>query len=159
MEGTYWNGAGRFQADYDRLWGALVPLQGKTGTLEGECLRSVSRLYYEFYNNGGGNNVSGSLVFLKERFPGFENAWWDELGPHVTGWGPVGSQEDAVFATVETIVDSVVGWIASREGELTPSEESLHDFQVDRTGLEPEDFEDEDDYESDLDLEEDGYPL
>lgn len=52
---SYWNRNGKYQADYDKLYDTLVPASGMTDTLFGEVVRAVSRLSYEYYNNGNGN--------------------------------------------------------------------------------------------------------
>lgn len=65
MENTYWNKQGLHQAAYDELV-KLMPASGKCDTVAGELIRSVSRLGYDFYNNGMGNNTSGAVNFLRE---------------------------------------------------------------------------------------------
>lgn len=67
MKNTYWNGNGRLQAEYNQMVSDLVPVMGNCDTLAGELLRSVSRLAYDFYNNGMGNNTSGAVNFLYEK--------------------------------------------------------------------------------------------
>jgi hypothetical protein len=52
---TYWNGQGAYQTEYDALYAALVPDSGSAATLNGELVRGVTRLSYEFYNNGNCN--------------------------------------------------------------------------------------------------------
>lgn len=64
MENTYWNKQGQYQAQYDELV-KLMPPSGPADTLAGELIRSVSRLGYDFYNNGMGNNTSGAANFLR----------------------------------------------------------------------------------------------
>ncbi len=63
MKNTYWNGTGQFQSAYNELL-KLMPFTGAADTLAGELIRSVSRLGYDFYNNGMGNNTSGAVNFL-----------------------------------------------------------------------------------------------
>ena len=67
MENTYWNNNGKFQAEYTRMMDELVPAMGNCETVAGELIRSVSRLGYDFYNNGMGNNTSGAANFLREK--------------------------------------------------------------------------------------------
>jgi hypothetical protein len=67
MENTYWNGNGLYQQEYDQMVNDLVPASGKCDTLAGEMIRAVSRLGYDFYNNGMGNNTSGALNFLESQ--------------------------------------------------------------------------------------------
>jgi len=52
---TYWNNGGKHQKDYDILMEALVPHEGKAKTREGEVLRAVTNITYDYYNNGNCN--------------------------------------------------------------------------------------------------------
>jgi len=52
---TYWNNQGAYQTEYDALYAVLVPVSGSATTLNGELIRGVTRLSYEFYNNGNCN--------------------------------------------------------------------------------------------------------
>ena len=51
----YWNETGAYQQEYDELWRQLVPLEGEAQTTRGEVLRTASKLYYDFFNNGNMN--------------------------------------------------------------------------------------------------------
>lgn len=59
----YWNGRGKYQKTYNSLHDSGVPSMGKAETKWGEIIRIVSKLYYDIYNNGGGNFD----VFKEER--------------------------------------------------------------------------------------------
>lgn len=61
---SFWNNSSVLSEDYNRLQEKLVPTSGKCDTLEGELLRASSRIYYDYYNNGFGNNWSGAYNFL-----------------------------------------------------------------------------------------------
>lgn len=52
MEKLYWNNNGKHQAINDALWEMLVPHSGEADTVQGEALRIISRIYYDYYNNG-----------------------------------------------------------------------------------------------------------
>ena len=65
-EMTFWSGTSPLSSEYNRLRSELVPDYGKCDTLEGELLRASSRIYYDYYNNGFGNNWSGAYNFLDE---------------------------------------------------------------------------------------------
>lgn len=54
---TYWNKEGAYQKDYDKLYKKLVPDSGEANTVHGELIRGMSRLYYDYFNNGNGNAV------------------------------------------------------------------------------------------------------
>jgi hypothetical protein len=51
----YWSHHGPNQVLYDRLYEMYVPAKGKADLWEGEVLRCMSNLYYDLFNNGGGN--------------------------------------------------------------------------------------------------------
>lgn len=51
----YWNMNGAYQKEYDELWDELVPAEGEAQTTRGEVLRTSSKLYYDFFNNGNMN--------------------------------------------------------------------------------------------------------
>ena len=65
MVDNYWNGKGKFQEQFQRLSEELVPFEGKCETLAGEMIRAATRLTYDFYNNGMGNDTSAAIKFLK----------------------------------------------------------------------------------------------
>ena len=52
---SYFDGTGKFQSDYDRLWDKLVPSKGDAVTQHGEAIRAIGRFSHDIYNNGGGN--------------------------------------------------------------------------------------------------------
>ena len=54
---TYWNKQGAYQKESDKLFKKLVPDTGEAETVHGELIRSMSRLYYDYFNNGNGNAV------------------------------------------------------------------------------------------------------
>lgn len=66
---TYWNNKGKYQKVYDKLQDKLVPDRDEADTLCGEVLRRASNLYYDKYNNGGGNFdiMEEDFEFLAER--------------------------------------------------------------------------------------------
>lgn len=52
---SYWDETGKYQKEYDRLWKAHVPKSGECETTEGELIRAIGRLFYEYCNNGNCN--------------------------------------------------------------------------------------------------------
>jgi hypothetical protein len=55
LEESFWCGNSVYQKEYEEIK-HLVPLKGPSETLEGEVLKAVSGYYYDFYNNGFGND-------------------------------------------------------------------------------------------------------
>lgn len=50
---SYWSEKGNFQAAYDAMANALVPMMNEADTVPGELVRLVANVYYERFNNGG----------------------------------------------------------------------------------------------------------
>jgi len=65
---TYWNCKGELQEVYDMQHKAIVPETGRAPTLHGNALRQVANLYYEVYNNGGGNAAGQNGFGLNQRY-------------------------------------------------------------------------------------------
>lgn len=53
----YWNNNGVYQDLYDSMWQSLVPASDSASTMHGELIRCISRLYYDFCNNGNCNAI------------------------------------------------------------------------------------------------------
>ncbi len=63
---SYWNNTADYSDAYTKLYAELVPDEGKCATIEGEILRAVSRIGYDYYNNGFGNVWSSSFSYLRD---------------------------------------------------------------------------------------------
>jgi hypothetical protein len=50
--GSYWNHKGKYQQEYDAAWEALIPASGEAEDGLPEALRAISRVGYDYYNNG-----------------------------------------------------------------------------------------------------------
>lgn len=53
----YWGDNGVYQSEYDSLYNSLVPASGEASTMQGELIRCIGRLYYDFCNNGNCNAI------------------------------------------------------------------------------------------------------
>ena len=49
---SYWDNEGKYQAQYDRAWKQLIPASGEADDGLPEALRAISRIGYDYYNNG-----------------------------------------------------------------------------------------------------------
>lgn len=56
---SYWNENGAYQKEYDELYTQLVPARDEAETVHGEMIRCVSRLFYDYCNNGNCNVLDG----------------------------------------------------------------------------------------------------
>lgn len=52
---SYWGNNGAYNEEYSRLYDELVPASGDAKTVHGELIRAISRLGYEYNNNGNCN--------------------------------------------------------------------------------------------------------
>lgn len=52
---SYWNQNATYSTELDMLFEKLVPSEGEADTLEGNLIRAVTRLGYEYSNNGNCN--------------------------------------------------------------------------------------------------------
>jgi len=50
--GTYWDREGKYQEQYDAAWKQLIPASGEAKDGLPEALRAISRIGYDYYNNG-----------------------------------------------------------------------------------------------------------
>jgi hypothetical protein len=60
---SYWNKTGAYQSEYEYLYQLNVPNQGIAKTLNGELIRSISRLFYEYCNNGNCNACEEKIKY------------------------------------------------------------------------------------------------
>lgn len=49
---AYWDNNGKYQEQYNKAWEKLIPFQGEAEDGWPELLRSISRIGYDYYNNG-----------------------------------------------------------------------------------------------------------
>jgi hypothetical protein len=49
---AYWDRKGKYQEQYDAAWKQLIPLEGEAEDGLPEALRAISRIGYDYYNNG-----------------------------------------------------------------------------------------------------------
>ena len=50
--GTYWDNEGKYQEQYSKACEKLIPFHGEAEDGLPEALRSISRIGYDYYNNG-----------------------------------------------------------------------------------------------------------
>ncbi len=53
--GCYWGGSGAYQKEYGALYDKLIPPYGEAATVHGEMIRAVTKLNYDYFNNGNCN--------------------------------------------------------------------------------------------------------
>ena len=139
MENTYWDNKGRFQAQYDQLL-KLMPASGRCATQAGEMIRAVSRLGYDFYNNGMGNNTSGAANYLRDKMA-IDEATYSTIYPYTTGRVYEGRYAgDALQVAIERAVDQTVEMIVLNPQLMSMTNtEDLFEYQDPMQSYEEED--------------------
>jgi hypothetical protein len=66
--GVYWDNEGKYQGQYDRAWKQLIPASGEAKDGLPEALRAISRIGYDYYNNGFAN-----LWRTHEEYDGYDH--------------------------------------------------------------------------------------
>lgn len=140
---TYWNGNGTYSNHYEHIQSALVPSAGKCETFEGELLRAAGRIYYDLYNNGFCNNWTGAWNFLSNANDLHSlgiASYLHDLFAYRCGAYPAEIYPD-LYVAVERIVDQVLSFILSHNGNYSPNSVDMFDFQEPVEYQEPEESE------------------
>ena len=129
MQNTYWNKSGKYQAEYDRLV-ELMPDMGACENTAGEMIRAVSRLGYDLYNNGMGNNTSGAVNFLREK-GAIDEDTYDTIYEYTRGQLYHGRYAgDSLQVAIERAVDMTVEMILLNPVLLTmQNTEDMFDYE------------------------------
>lgn len=149
---AYWNHSGRYQKEYEELSGKLVPAAGMCETVEGELLRAISKIYYDYFNNGFGNNWSGAWKFL-ENFSNVLNCNEELVGLAYWKRGIVcNSSTPEKF--LDSLVDKVMKYVVSKNGSYTPNITDMWTLQEPDDGLGA--YDEDEDHEASLKIAEPG---
>tara|TARA_R100000458_G_C8059976_1_gene103370 strand:+ start:47 stop:502 length:456 start_codon:yes stop_codon:yes gene_type:complete len=126
----YWEGRGEHQEAYDQAYTDLVPPSGEADTYFGEAVRSISRLYYEFCNNGNCNALNADWDDYEEEYTTYEVA--DFYQKRIDFLDDYGVPFNYLRAIEECITgkygynnpkvgcyDDVVDWLMTKEPKMT----------------------------------------
>lgn len=129
----YWNDKGKYQKEYNELYSRLVPESGACVTKEGEDIRAVTKIYWDFANNGFGNNWSGAYNWLVRR--GFANKETHSyIKPYMCGAYPFNGDKAKIGAAIDNLMDEVVKYVMAADSggfqNLTPFDGDMYDYQM-----------------------------
>lgn len=128
----YWNNTGKYQAEYDKAWSELVPSSGSSEYVEGENLRAATRIYYDYFNNGFGNNLTGAYNWLKNHeFINQSMAY--VLGEYANcqvapRYDNQFTDKDPIVIALELVIDSVIEDIISKNGNFTKHDDDMFNY-------------------------------
>lgn len=153
-EGKYWENKGRYEDEAKQLQ-ALVPTSGKAETMQGEIMRAASKIYYDLFNNGFGNNWTGALDFLKEHADLPEHIY-EELNEYAGG--TVVGNDKHLEEVVESMVSHAVRHAMDHVDPTYPAEDmwelqrdpyDMYDGEFDQDEWDDEEHYDDDDDDED----------
>ena len=79
--GDYWDGKGKYQEAYDKIWKEKVPAKGESDIQYVEAVRCIGRLIYEYGNNGNCNASETRTRYCDHcDGTGYEDMNYDEDG-------------------------------------------------------------------------------
>lgn len=111
--GALWFDKSPLSARGKELFKLLVPTQGCAETTRGEALRTVNRIYYDCYNNGGCNSSNGYTLALMD----WLELWMD---------GQVSREVDGDYLALRD-----VEWIATKLRKIAEAEDKARDEDAD----------------------------
>ena len=133
-EGEYWDESSKYFPEYESYYNELVPPIGAANTLQGETLRNMSRIMYDYYNNGFCNDRTPEVYFLKKHQnlfkPYMKNPYdWDSFYQEYgyIGFGEDGTSnylnEKKIEQLMDNIMDGIIKYIRLTENNLIPYSE------------------------------------
>ena len=89
---TYWDNEGKYQEQYNAAWEKLIPFEGEAKDGWPEALRAISRIGYDYYNNGFCNLWQGwediddyGEEYMEYKIDSFYEDMIDYLRYHIPG--------------------------------------------------------------------------
>lgn len=76
---SYWNDNGKFSKELSELTEKMMPDSGNAETLNGELVRAVNRLWYEYCNNGNCNARDTEFYYETHT----ESVWDEDLEDYI----------------------------------------------------------------------------
>jgi hypothetical protein len=147
MTNTYWNSNGKYQSQYIEL-SKLVPYSGKCESVEGELIRSLCKVYYDYYNNKMCNNTSGACNYIRSKLEmpaDVMNALIEIY--HESNTGCYTSKD--LSQSLELLADFIISYVDSKNGNYIANTQDMLDFS-DEDEMDNDiwdDYEEEEEYE------------
>lgn len=143
---SFWNRKHPLYESYLKFE-SLLPVEGHCSTVEGELFRAATRICWDYYNNGFGNNWSGALNFLKD-YKMVTEKEFRALGYYSRGrcYGNFEYFGGPMEIMVNEVLARVVQMIVDRDGKYSENTFNLDMF--DRQEPDEHDYDDEEEESS-----------
>lgn len=140
---TFWAGDHDLQPLLADVESRLMTAEGPTLYLETEVLRSASRISYDYFNNGFGNDVSQAVAYI-DRYhvpyatPEFLAAW--KSVREIALWGEPVQSRPEIDERITLISAEILLRVAEadRTGTLNPRGPEMYDMPSVEPGYDPE---------------------
>lgn len=145
---SYWDCNATHSKWLEENYPLLVKDSGASDTVEGELIRAVSRLNYDWGNNGMCNNTSGACNFIKEvmDFTDEEQNAFNEVSSQCNAGGYTYYN---LIEHITVVSDAVIKYVISRNGNYEPLIEGDMFTYADPDYADPDYADDDYDYEED----------
>ena len=118
---TYWDNNGKYQEQYNKAWKQLIPASGEAEDGWPEALRAISRIGYDYYNNGfcnlwrswdGGDTVMDSYYedlvnYLERHIPYEMYMELDTFLHDAKGYGIWSNQAGVIDRIIDYIMEGI----------------------------------------------------
>ena len=119
---TYWDNEGKYQEQYNAAWKALIPMSGEAENGWPEALRAISRIGYDYYNNGfcnlwrswdDGDTVMDSyyedmVEYLRHHIPSDMFKQLNEFLHDAKGYGNWSNQAGVIDRIIDHIMEGIM---------------------------------------------------
>ena len=119
---SYWDNEGKYQEQYNAAWKALIPTSGDAKDGWPEALRAISRIGYDYYNNGfcnlwqewddGGFEMDsyyeGLLDYLRSQIPAYMHNQLIEFLWDAKGYGRWSDQAGIIDRIIDHIMEGIM---------------------------------------------------
>lgn len=119
---TYWDNEGKYQEQYNAAWKALIPASGEAEDGLPEALRAISRIGYDYYNNGfcnlwrtwdDGDTVMDSYYedmvdYLRRHIPGDLHKGLTSFLHDAKGYGNWSNQAGVIDHIIDHIMEGII---------------------------------------------------
>jgi len=120
--GTYWDNEGKYQEQYTKAWEKLIPASGEAEDGLPEALRAISRVGYDYYNNGFCNlwrewdegditmdsYYEDMVEYLRRHIPSDMYKQLNEFLHDAKGYGNWSDQAGVIDRIIDHIIEGIV---------------------------------------------------
>jgi len=144
--GSYWDKTGKYQREYNEI-AERMPSMGSSDSLQVNIIIAMSKIYFDYYNNGFGNNWGYALLFLM-KYADLPRKYSDRLGDYAAGNMALVSLESFLNEFADYCIEFAMNIDPDTPSPVGVYEISYNYDDPEQHGFAPlDDDEEEDDYD------------